>query len=190
MSISRTSAVAMLGLATAAALTGCTVTVASPSADSASPSPSSSSSAAASATKPKSKTKTEPKSGTSHAATPDEDTTVSAPSPRIVSFTVFQKPGCPSGTDVSHTDAVPLILKWKVTGAHSAALSVDDPTGTPGTYGPVALHGMQEFHFSCSGAPGSTETHTYALYTVGGGKQTHRTIKVSATVHETGIPVT
>lgn len=180
MSIPRISAVVMLALATAA-LTGCSVTVASPSADSASPSPSQQRS------KPKSKS--EPKTKTSHSAAPDEGTTVSRPSPRIVSFTVFQKPGCPSGTDVSHTDAVPLILKWKVTGAHSAALSVDDPTGTPGTYGPVALQGMQEFHFSCSGAAGSTETHTYALYTVGGGKQTHRTLKVSATVHETGIPV-
>ncbi|MEV8506341.1 hypothetical protein AB0368_16110 [Actinoplanes sp. NPDC051475] len=184
MSIPRISAAVMLALATAA-LTGCSVTLASPSAESASPPPSPSSSSSSS-----SKTKTAPKKEAKTKAEPShEGTTVSRPSPRIVSFTVFQKPGCPSGTDVSHTDAVPLILKWKVTGAHSAALSVDDPTGTPGTYGPVALQGMQEFHFSCSGAAGSTETHTYALYTVGGGKQTHRTLKVSATVHETGIPV-
>jgi hypothetical protein len=66
---------------------------------------------------------------------------------------------------------------------------VDDPTGTPGTYGPVGLKGTQEFRFSCGGAVGSTETHTYAIYTVGGGQQKHRTLEVSAKVLDTGIDV-
>jgi hypothetical protein len=109
--------------------------------------------------------------------------------PRIVTFKVVQKPKCPQGTDVFRVEAVPLIIKWKITGAHSAALSVDDPTGTPGTYGPVGLTGTQEFTFSCSGPVGSTETHTYAIYSVGGGAQKHKTLKVSAKVLEQGIPV-
>ncbi|WP_433721162.1 hypothetical protein ACQP2Y_38135 [Actinoplanes sp. CA-051413] len=107
--------------------------------------------------------------------------------PRIVSFKVVQKPKCAEGTAVFRAEAVPLIIKWKITGADSAALSVDDPTGTPGTYGPAELHGTQEFTFSCSGAVGSTETHTYAIYTVGGGAQKHKTLKVSAKVLDKGI---
>ena len=107
--------------------------------------------------------------------------------PRIVSFKVVQKPKCAEGTAVFRAEAVPLIIKWKITGADSAALSVDDPTGTPGTYGPVELHGTQEFAFSCSGPVGSTETHTYAIYTVGGGAQKHKMLKVSAKVLDKGI---
>jgi hypothetical protein len=107
--------------------------------------------------------------------------------PRIVSFKVVQKPKCEEGTAVFRAEAVPLIIKWRITGADSAALSVDDPTGTPGTYGPVELTGTQEFMFSCSGEVGSTETHTYAIYTVGGGTQKHKTLKVSAKVMDKGL---
>jgi hypothetical protein len=106
--------------------------------------------------------------------------------PRIVSFKVVQKPKCAEGTAVFRAEAVPLIIKWKITGADSAALSVDDPTGTPGTYGPAALSGTEEFTFSCGGAVGSTETHTYAIYTVGGGTQKHKMLKVSAKVLDKG----
>jgi hypothetical protein len=74
-----------------------------------------------------------------------------------------------------------------VTGADSAALSVDDPTGTPGTYGKVDKEGTQEFTFSCAGEVGSTETHTYAIYTVGGGTQRHKTLTVSAKVLDRGL---
>jgi hypothetical protein len=119
-----------------------------------------------------------------------ESTPTHAPKPhgpRIVSFKVVQKPKCEEGTAVFRAEAVPLIIKWKITGADSAALSVDDPTGTPGTYGPVELHGTQEFTFSCSGPVGSTETHTYAIYTVGGGAQKHKMLKVSAKVLDKGI---
>jgi len=107
--------------------------------------------------------------------------------PRVVSFTVAQKPKCEEGTAVFRAKAVPLIIKWKITGADSAALSVDDTTGTPGTYGPVARTGTEEFPFSCSGAVGSTETHTFAIYTVGGGTQRHKTLKVSAKVLDKGL---
>ena len=111
-----------------------------------------------------------------------------APSgPRIVSFKVVQKPKCAEGTAVFRADPVDLIIKWKITGADSAALSVDDPTHTPGTYGPEALSGTESFGFSCAGPTGSIETHTYAIYTVGGGPQKSKTLKVSAKVLDKGI---
>jgi hypothetical protein len=134
-------------------------------------------------------TKEKPK----HRSTPEHDSTPShkpkakAHGPRVVSFKVVQKPKCEEGTAVFRAKAVPLIIKWKITGADSAALSVDDPTGTPGTYGPVELRGTQEFTFSCTGDVGSTETHTYAIYTVGGGAQKHKTLTVSAKVLDKGI---
>ncbi|WP_158619033.1 hypothetical protein [Micromonospora sp. M71_S20] len=84
-------------------------------------------------------------------------------------------------------DPVPLVIEWKITGATGGALSVDDPTNTPGTYGPVDLEGSQEFLFSCTGDVGSTETHTYALYTVGGGPVRSATVTASAKVLDKGL---
>jgi hypothetical protein len=106
--------------------------------------------------------------------------------PRVVSFTIVQKPKCAEGTAVFRADPVPLIIGWKITGADSAALSVDDPTHTPGTYGPEGLSGTEEFTFTCAGAVGTVETHTYAIYTVGGGAQKSKTIKASAKVLDKG----
>ncbi|MCO8277920.1 hypothetical protein M1L60_45845 [Actinoplanes sp. TRM 88003] len=107
---------------------------------------------------------------------------------RIVYLRIAQKPKCAEGTAVFRADPVPLIIEWKITGATGGALSVDDPTNTPGTYGPVELTGSQEFQFSCSGEVGSKETHTYALYTVGGqGPVRSKTVKVSATVLDKGL---
>jgi hypothetical protein len=130
-------------------------------------------------------TATKKSGGSRHTTAPT--TTKSAPTgPRIVSFKVAQKPKCPEGTAVLRAEAVPLIIKWKITGAPGASLSVDDPTHTPGTYGEVALEGSEEFRFSCGGPVGSTETHTYAIYTVGGGDQRSKTLKVSAKVLDKG----
>jgi hypothetical protein len=121
-----------------------------------------------------------------HHSTPSP-TATHKPKPRVVSFKVVQRPKCEEGTAVFRAKAVPLIIKWKITGADSGALSVDDPTGTPGTYGPVEKSGTQEFTFSCTGEVGSTETHTYAIYTVGGGPQKHKTLTVSAKVLDKGL---
>jgi hypothetical protein len=98
---------------------------------------------------------------------------------KIVSFKLVQKPKCAEGTAVFRAPAVPAVIKWKITGATGAALSVDDPTHTAGTYGPEALSGTETFTFQCNGPVGSTEKHTYAIYTVGGGKQ--RSLSVTAT---------
>lgn len=111
------------------------------------------------------------------------------PSGPQISFKVAQKPKCAEGTAVFRADPVPLIIKWKITQAASGALSVDDATHTAGTYGPVGLEGTQEFPFGCNGPVGSTETHTYAIYSVGGGSQRSKTLTVSAKVLDTGKSV-
>jgi hypothetical protein len=130
-------------------------------------------------------TSTTSKKKPKHPSTPATSHTPKPHGPRVVTFKVVQKPKCEEGTAVFRAKAVPLIIKWKVTGADSAALSVDDLT--PGSYGPVELTGTQEFTFSCSGAVGETETHTYGIYTVGGGAQQHKTLKVSAKVLDKGL---
>jgi len=131
-----------------------------------------------------------PKSTTStHPAAPAPAKTTTKPvaaGPEIVYFKVAQKPKCAEGTAVFRAEAVPLIIKWKIRNADSGALSVDDHTHTAGTYGPVDLVGSEEFTFSCGGAVGSVETHTYAIYTVGGGTQHSKTLKVSAKVLDQG----
>jgi hypothetical protein len=106
--------------------------------------------------------------------------------PRIVSFRIKQKPKCAEGTAVFRADPVPLIIAWEIKGATSAALSVDDPTHTPGTYGPEGLTGTEEFFFSCAGGIGTTEKHTYAIYTVGGGTQRSATLTATAKILDHG----
>lgn len=127
------------------------------------------------------------KSTGSTKSTSPKPSSSTASGPRVVSFKVVQKPKCAEGTAVFRADPVDLIIKWRITGADSAALSVDDPTHTPGTYGPEGLEGTESFGFSCAGPVGSIETHTYAIYTVGGGPQKSKTLKVSAKVLDKGI---
>ncbi|HET8662186.1 MAG TPA: hypothetical protein VFM55_24785 [Micromonosporaceae bacterium] len=107
--------------------------------------------------------------------------------PQVIYFRVAQQPKCPQGTTVYPVPGQPLVLEWKVSGGHEVALSVDNP-GVVGSYGRYPLTGGQDFTFSCGGAPGSTEKHTYTLYTVGGGAQRSRTLTVSAVVYEIGSP--
>jgi hypothetical protein len=116
-------------------------------------------------------------------------TTAKPAGPEIVYFRIAQQPRCAEGTDVYQNHAVPLIIKWKISHATSGALSVDDPTHTPGTYGPVSLTGSQDFTFSCAGAVGSVETHTYAIYSVGGGTQRSKTLTISTKILDKGTTV-
>jgi hypothetical protein len=135
--------------------------------------------------KPTSKsTKTSGTKTSAPTAKPSKSATASGP--RIVSFKVVQKPKCAEGTAVFRAPAVPAIIKWKITGATGAALSVDDATHTAGTYGPEPTSGTETFTFQCNGPVGSTEKHTYAIYTVGGGKQRSLSITASAKVLDTG----
>ncbi|GAA2479918.1 hypothetical protein Ahu01nite_017970 [Winogradskya humida] len=103
-----------------------------------------------------------------------------------MSFKVIQKPKCAEGTAVFRAPAVDLIIAWKITGADSGALSVDDPTHTPGTYSMVGTEGTESFGFSCAGGVGSVETHKYDIYSVGGGTQKSKSLTVSAKVLDDG----
>ena len=114
-------------------------------------------------------------------------TTTTAAGPRVVSFRIKQKPKCAEGTAVFRAKPVPLLIEWTIKGATGGALSVDDHSGTPGTYGEVGLTGTEEFFFTCAGPVGSSETHRYDIYTVGGdGEQRHKTLEVSAKVLDKG----
>jgi hypothetical protein len=136
-----------------------------------------------------SKTSSGTTSGTKKTTAATQATTTTAPGPEIAYFFVAQKPRCAEGTDKYQNPAVPLIIKWKIKHADSGALSVDDHTHTPGTYGQVGLSGSQDFGFSCAGAVGSTETHTYTIYSVGGGTQRSRTLTVTTKVLDKGTTV-
>ncbi|GAA0931201.1 hypothetical protein [Virgisporangium aurantiacum] len=108
---------------------------------------------------------------------------------QIVSFEIVQQPRCASGTTKYETPAVPLKIRWKVTGATGVALSVDDPHRV-GSYGSYGLEETMEFTFSCGGAVGSTETHKYTITTTGGsGEPKSKTLSVSTKVLEKGTPV-
>jgi hypothetical protein len=108
---------------------------------------------------------------------------------QIVSFEVVQHPRCASGTTAYETPAVPVKIKWKVTGGTGVALSVDDPNRV-GSYGTYGLEETMEFTFSCGGAVGSTETHKYTIHTTGGsGQPKSKTLTVSTKVLEKGTKV-
>lgn len=167
-------------------LSGCAQTVptaAGAAADAASDGPSPAHSTHASATPSKSAS-AKPKPTPTHTKTTPAHSMPAGP--RIVSFRIAQKPKCAEGTAVFRAPAVPLIIKWEITGATGGALSVDDHTHTPGTYGQVKLEGSEEFTFTCAGAVGSTETHTYAIYTVGGGATRSATLQASAKILDKG----
>ena len=104
---------------------------------------------------------------------------------KIVEFKIVQQPKCPKGTAVFRAEAVPVIIKWKVTGATGVGLSVDNPK-MPGSYGNYPASGTETFTFSCGGPVGTFEKHTYTITTTGG-KQTKRAeVKASAKVMDTG----
>ena len=129
-----------------------------------------------------------PTGGPSGAPTPTPAKTTTSPSPtpsgpRIVYFHVKQQPQCPQGTNVNPIPGVPLVVEWKLAGTDKAALSVDNP-GLVGSYGTYAVEGSETFTFSCGGAPGSMEKHTYTIFTVGGGAERSKTLTVEAKVYE------
>ncbi|MER7278477.1 hypothetical protein ABT369_28955 [Dactylosporangium sp. NPDC000244] len=104
---------------------------------------------------------------------------------KIVEFKIVQQPKCPEGTAVYRADAVPVIIKWKVTGATGIGLSVDNPD-LPGSYGNYPASGTETFTFSCGGPVGSVETHTYTITTTGGKQTKKAQVKASAKVMDTG----
>jgi len=99
---------------------------------------------------------------------------------KIVYFRVKQRPACPQGTNLNPIPGRPLVIEWKVTGAHQVELAVDGP----GLYNTYGTSGTETFTFSCGGSPGTVEQHMYMLTTVGGGARRTKTITATATVKE------
>ena len=173
----------------AATLPACTVAVPSPSA---APTPSATSSPSPKPTEPAEPPGAAPVTVTVSPVPGAVTVTVSEEpdGPRIDYLRIARQPKCAEGTAVFRADPVPLLLEWRISGASGGSLSVDDPTNTPGTYGPVELEGSLEFPFSCAGEVGTTETHTYALYATGGGAVRSRVVTASATVLDNGLGTT
>jgi len=72
--------------------------------------------------------------------------------PQINAFTVSQNPvSCPGTSNV--------VLTWTTQNAQSVTISIDNPNGPYGTYGPS---GQQQVPFACGGGP-SPAQHTYYL---------------------------
>ncbi len=101
--------------------------------------------------------------------------------PRIVYFRIAQRPQCPQGTSEYPVEGTPVVVEWKVTGAHEVTISVDGP----GVYGTYPTEGSETFAFSCGGAdPGETVKHTYLLKTVGGGSTRSKQLTATAEAYE------
>jgi hypothetical protein len=118
---------------------------------------------------------------TSGTTPPATTTPPTDPAPKIVSFTVVQKPVCPvNGTpDAPFSQpGKPVVISWKITGADGAAISVDDPTNY-GAYGSTyPATGQLELSFPCSNKAGQT-THKYTVWPKGY-KTISQTLTVSA----------
>jgi cytoskeletal protein RodZ len=80
--------------------------------------------------------------------------------PQINQFTVSQNPvSCPGTSNV--------VLTWTTQNTQSVTISIDNPNGPFGTYGPS---GQQQVPFACGAGPGPTQ-HTYYLAANGANNQ-------------------
>ncbi|MBW6439633.1 hypothetical protein KZ829_38490 [Actinoplanes hulinensis] len=100
--------------------------------------------------------------------------------PAVDYFRVASEPTCPSGTDQTRQEGLPVVLEWKVTGASTTTLAVDGP-GVHGTYEAV---GSEKLTFPCDGEAGDYQTHTYALVATGENGTTSKKLTVKAQIHE------
>jgi len=115
--------------------------------------------------------------------------TATASGPVIIDFSIKQQPSCPIvGTSDApfHKDGVDIIVQWKTGGGVTGVgLSLDSPpdffkqnggNGSLGNYGPS---GQMELSFQCQATNGPNTTHTYTLDTIGGGRSTQKSLKVT-----------
>jgi len=95
-------------------------------------------------------------------------------------FRVKQKPTCESGTNVVQYPGRPVVLEWKVKGAHKATLSVDGP----GLYAEYGAKDSATLDFPCAGPANTYVYHRYTLTVKNGHVTKKRTIHVKARVNE------
>jgi hypothetical protein len=94
-------------------------------------------------------------------ATTTTPPTTTATAPSITQFTASQSPvSCPSTTQIN--------LTWSTQNATGVTISIDNPNGPFGNYGPT---GNQPFPFACGAGPNPVQ-HTYYLRANGAGGQT------------------
>lgn len=110
-------------------------------------------------------------------------TQASTPSgPQIVSFTVIGKAGC-GGSGPGYSSPGTVTLSWKVTGANSVALSIDNPDIVGGYQGGYGLEATETLPFGCGAEIGKTVTHKYTIVAVYPGANRARTLDISATYY-------
>ncbi|RSM68261.1 hypothetical protein DMB66_13860 [Actinoplanes sp. ATCC 53533] len=128
----------------------------------------------------------EPEAGSAPAKITEESPVAKKPAAKkpaglsIVRFRVKQKPTCESGTDVVRYPGQPVVLEWKVKGAHKATLSVDGP----GLYGEYGAKDSATLDFPCAGPANTYVSHRYTLTVKDGHHTKKRTIHVKARVNE------
>jgi hypothetical protein len=80
--------------------------------------------------------------------------------PQINQYTVSQNPvSCPGTSNI--------VLTWATQNTQSVTISIDNPNGPYGTYGPS---GQQQVPFACGGGPGPVQ-HIYYLQASGANNQ-------------------
>lgn len=99
--------------------------------------------------------------------------------PQIQYFRIKQPVHCPRANDPGQ----PLILEWHATGGVTKiAMSVDNP-GLVGSYDTYSgPDGSATFtNFGCPQPAGTKQSHTFTIYTIGGGTQRSKSLTVTAT---------
>jgi hypothetical protein len=101
--------------------------------------------------------------------------------PTISYFRVATRPSCPAGTSANPIAGTPVVVEWRTGNVDDVALSVDGPGVYADNYPPT---GSETLTFSCSGAEGDTQRHTYLLTVRNAHGKATKTLVVSATVHD------
>jgi hypothetical protein len=116
-------------------------------------------------------------------ATPSRGTTATTASgPQIVSFTVVGNANC-GANGPGYSSPGTVTLSWKVTGANSVALSIDNPNLVGAYRSGYGLEATETLPFGCGGEIGSKVTHRYTIVAVYPGADKVRTLDVSATYY-------
>jgi hypothetical protein len=109
-------------------------------------------------------------------------TTSTASGPQIVSFSIVGNANC-GGSGPGYSSPGTVTLHWKVTGANSVALSIDNPDIVGGYQSGYGLEATETLPFGCGGQIGQKVTHKYTIVAVYPGANRARTLDVSATYY-------
>ncbi len=114
-------------------------------------------------------------------STPTATSTTTQGGPQIVSFAVVGNANC-GGSGPGYSSPGTVTLSWKVTGANSVGLSIDNPEIIGGYHDGYGLEGTETLPFAC-GRANATVTHRYTVAAVYPGATKTQTLNVSAVSH-------